>query len=112
MLKKCIGEGSNPYTVNVISFSGHGINVEGDAIAVIPENLGENMAEAHFINLSTIAREFASCKNTLTIFLCSMCRIELPKELEKIYAEAGDTAQKLRDLNIKPESQNQKDEKN
>jgi IMP cyclohydrolase len=26
----------NPYKVNVVSFSGHGIEVEKDAIAVIP----------------------------------------------------------------------------
>ena len=26
----------NPFKVNVISFSGHGITFEGDAIAVIP----------------------------------------------------------------------------
>ena len=26
-----------PYSVNVITFSGHGIQVDGEAIAVIPE---------------------------------------------------------------------------
>ncbi len=29
-------KGINPYKVNVITFSGHGIAVNGDAIAVIP----------------------------------------------------------------------------
>ncbi len=33
----CDGLGNNPYTVNVITFSGHGITFRGDAIAVIPE---------------------------------------------------------------------------
>ena len=58
MMGLSIGEGYNPYTVNVISFSGHGVTVEGDAIAVIPEINGEQ-AEAHFINMSGIARKFA-----------------------------------------------------
>ncbi len=38
MLARCIGEGKNPYTVNVITFSGHGITVNGDAVAVIPDS--------------------------------------------------------------------------
>jgi hypothetical protein len=37
MLKSCSGIGENPYSVNVITFSGHGITFDGDAIAVIPE---------------------------------------------------------------------------
>lgn len=37
MIARSIGEGQNPYTVNVVSFSGHGINMEGDAIAIIPQ---------------------------------------------------------------------------
>jgi hypothetical protein len=78
MMGRSLGEGKNPYTVNVISFSGHGITVEGDAIAVIPEING-GQAEAHFINMSGIARKFASKKYTLNIFLCSMCRLELSK---------------------------------
>jgi hypothetical protein len=36
MMKKNCGEGLNPYSVNVVSFSGHGNYLEGDAIAVIP----------------------------------------------------------------------------
>lgn len=31
------GIGNNPFTVNIITFSGHGITFEGDAIGVIPE---------------------------------------------------------------------------
>ena len=34
---KPIGKGQNPFTVNVITYSGHGITLEGDAIGVIPE---------------------------------------------------------------------------
>ena len=30
------GKGVNPYSVNVITYSGHGISFSGDAIAVIP----------------------------------------------------------------------------
>jgi hypothetical protein len=37
MLSKCDGFGNNPYVVNVITFTGHGITFEGDAYAVIPE---------------------------------------------------------------------------
>jgi len=43
MIGRCVGEGKNPYTVNVISYSGHGITYEGDAVAVIPDNInGQN----------------------------------------------------------------------
>ncbi len=31
------GRGKNPYTVNVITFSGHGYDHEGESIAVIAE---------------------------------------------------------------------------
>lgn len=37
MYDGCSWLGNNPYTVNVITFSGHGITFRGDAIAVIPE---------------------------------------------------------------------------
>ena len=37
LLERTVGVGLNPYTVNVITFSGHGIDVNGNAIAVIPE---------------------------------------------------------------------------
>ncbi len=36
MYDGCSWLGNNPYTVNVITFSGHGITFRGDAIAVIP----------------------------------------------------------------------------
>jgi hypothetical protein len=36
MLNKCDGKGNNPYVVNIITYSGHGITYEGDAIGVIP----------------------------------------------------------------------------
>jgi len=37
MVSRSDGIGKNPYTVNVITYSGHGITFDGDAIAVIPE---------------------------------------------------------------------------
>jgi hypothetical protein len=37
MVSSCDGIGNNPFTVNVITYSGHGITFDGDAIAVIPE---------------------------------------------------------------------------
>ena len=37
LVSKCDGIGKNPYVVNVITYSGHGITFDGDAIAVIPE---------------------------------------------------------------------------
>jgi hypothetical protein len=41
MYIKCDGTGLNPYVVNVITFAGHGITFDGDAIGVIPEYLEE-----------------------------------------------------------------------
>ncbi len=37
LLAKCSGFGMNPYSFNVITYSGHGITFDGDAIAVLPE---------------------------------------------------------------------------
>jgi hypothetical protein len=37
MLYACNGKGYNPYVVNFITFSGHGIIFNGDSIAVISE---------------------------------------------------------------------------
>ncbi len=45
LVTKCDGVGKNPFTVNVITFSGHGITYSGDAIAVIPEYEGEIKSE-------------------------------------------------------------------
>lgn len=36
MINTCDGKGINPFVVNVITYSGHGITFEGDEIAVIP----------------------------------------------------------------------------
>jgi hypothetical protein len=37
MLNKCDGKGINPFIVNLITYSGHGITFNEDAIAVIPQ---------------------------------------------------------------------------
>jgi hypothetical protein len=37
MEKKCDGLGDNPFVVNVVTFTGHGITFNDDAIALIPE---------------------------------------------------------------------------
>jgi hypothetical protein len=37
MHSKCDGNGNNPFAVNVITFSGHGITFDGEALACIPE---------------------------------------------------------------------------
>ncbi len=76
MIQSCSGIGSNPYSVNVISFSGHGLNFDGDAIAVMP-SISKVVNEIRFINLSGIARKFAAIPYSLNIFLCSMCRLKL-----------------------------------
>jgi hypothetical protein len=45
LVSKCDGIGKNPFTVNVITYSGHGFTFDGDAIAVIPEYEGEKKSE-------------------------------------------------------------------
>jgi hypothetical protein len=80
MLIKCDGIGENPYVVNFITFSGHGITYDGDAIGVIPEYEDKNKKEKkviRFINFSDWARGFAEIKNTLTFFILNMCRIKM-----------------------------------
>jgi hypothetical protein len=78
MLIKSDGIGENPFVVNFITFSGHGITFDGDAIAVIPEYEDKTKKDKkiiRFINFSDWARGFAEKKNTLSIFILSMCRI-------------------------------------
>lgn len=76
MLDKCIQNAHNPFTVNVITFSGHGLTYNGDAIAVIPETSLEDpkIKVPRYINMSGIARKFAAKKNTFTLIIASMCR--------------------------------------
>ena len=83
MIQSCSGIGSNPYTVNVISFSGHGINFDGDTIALMPQ-FSNGVYETRFINLSGFARKFAAIPYSLNIFLCSMCRLKLSDEETKL----------------------------
>jgi hypothetical protein len=42
MIKICGGIGYNPFIVNVVTFSGHGITFKGDAIAAIPEYIDKD----------------------------------------------------------------------
>jgi len=59
----------------VITFSGHGFTVNGDAVAVVPEIVeGTDIKNPRFINISGAARKLAYNPNTLNIFLLSMCR--------------------------------------
>ncbi len=78
LISRCDGIGKNPFAVNFITYSGHGITFDGEAIAAIPEYQDETKKEPkvlRFINFSDWARRFAERKNTLTIFILSMCRI-------------------------------------
>jgi hypothetical protein len=46
--------------VNIITFSGHGFTVNGDAIAVIPEAVeGTDVKVPRFVNMSGVARKLA-----------------------------------------------------
>ncbi len=57
MKQRSLGFGANPFTVNVISYSGHGFTCEGQTIAVIPQiNKESKKHELRFLNLSGIAR--------------------------------------------------------
>jgi hypothetical protein len=80
-LKSSLGFGKNPYTVNVISYSGQGFSYHGDEIAVIPEYIDPNNIHkgtyARFINFSGLARKFAEKKNSINIFILSKCRVFL-----------------------------------
>lgn len=37
MIQRCNGIGTIPFTVNVISYSGHGFTCDGQTIAVVPQ---------------------------------------------------------------------------
>jgi hypothetical protein len=92
MISKCGGIGYNPYVVNVITYSGHGFIYKGDTIAAIPEYKDKKNKEQkvlRFINISEWARKFAEKKKTLSIFILSMCRIEVDDaDVEKVLKEA------------------------
>lgn len=94
MIKICGGIGYNPFIVNVVTFSGHGITFKGDAIAAIPEYIDKDNKQqkvVRFINFSDWARRFAEIKNTISIFILSMCRIEIEEsQIEKWQKEVQD----------------------
>ena len=83
-MRMCGGYGTNPFTVNVISYSGHGFTCQGDTIAVIPQqSQSKGPKELRFLNLSGIARRFAERAYTLTLIIASLCRVFLkPEEIE------------------------------
>ena len=47
MYSRCRSDdfGENPFVVNVVTYSGHGITFDGDAIAAIPEYLEEKKSD-------------------------------------------------------------------
>ena len=76
MYKRCSGIGNNPWSVNLITLTCHGITLDGDAIAVVPQQQDKgSIYEPRFINMSGVARKFASIPNSVNIFILSMCRL-------------------------------------
>ncbi len=45
MYDSSLGKGQNPFTVNVVTYSGHGFTFGGDAIAAIPTYESEKEEE-------------------------------------------------------------------
>ncbi len=93
MIDRCSGFGKNPYTVNVITFSGHGLTYDGDTIAVIPElpDRASTEKDLRFINMSGIARKFAAKNYSINLFLMSMCRSRFDeRQLKEIYEKSKD----------------------
>ena len=88
MFNHCSGLGSNPFSVNVITYSGHGITYNDDAIAVIPEFSSQDQGDSvevkdmRFINMSGLARKFASIDHSINIFIMSMCRVHIDKDIK------------------------------
>ena len=95
LYKTSVGIGKNPYTVNIISFSGQGFYCNGEEIAVIPEfSKEDNSFKIRFINFSALARKFAERKNSINIFILSKCRID---ESEIIFKYNGEQIDPERD---------------
>ena len=70
----------SPWSVNVVTYSGHGITYEGDAVAIIPQKTLNPETKTffykpRFINMSGFARKLASNDFSVNIFLMSMCRL-------------------------------------
>lgn len=67
MMNDANGKGLNPYVVNFISFSGHGVEINGDAIGLIPMQKATPTAEnpllktsyIYCLNISMWARKFS-----------------------------------------------------
>jgi len=73
-------KGKHPWRVNFITYSGHGITFEGDAIAILSE-LDNTKRERvpRFINFSKYARYLACKEYTFNIFILSMCRTKITR---------------------------------
>ena len=67
MMNDANGKGRNPYVVNFISFCGHGVEINGDAIGLIPMEKATPTAEnpklktsyLYCLNISMWARKFS-----------------------------------------------------
>ena len=67
MINDANGRGLNPHVVNFISFSGHGVEINGDAIGLIPMQKDTPTAEfpllktsyMYCLNISMWARKFS-----------------------------------------------------
>lgn len=71
--------GQNPYTVNLIQFSGHGyINSKNEAICIVPEKHSKSI---RIINFDKLAETFASKEYSINIFLFSACRSKIGKSI-------------------------------
>ena len=67
----------NPYVVNVITFTGYGFTLGGDYIFIVPET-SEKDRLVRFINVSGLARKFASRKFALNLFILNTVTVPAP----------------------------------
>ena len=82
MMNDANGKGINPYVVNFVSFSGHGVEINGDAIALIPMQKVSSTAEWPYektsyiscLNISMWARKFSQKNGSVNIFLFNASR--------------------------------------
>ncbi len=70
----------NPYVVNVITFTGYGFTLGGDYIFIVPETSEKDrlVKLVRFINVSGLARKFASRKFALNLFILNTVTVPAP----------------------------------